>query len=101
MTVTATATVRTVVWSMGDGATVTCTGPGTPYSPERGKEKSPDRGHMYTRTSAQSPGGRYPVTATTTWDVAWAGAGQTGTITTTRQSQTSLAIGELQALNVT
>ncbi|MER7338858.1 ATP/GTP-binding protein [Streptomyces sp. NPDC000075] len=100
VTVTATAKVRKVVWSMGDGTTITCTGPGTPYSPERGKEKSPDCGHMYTRTSAQAPGGRYPVTATTTWDVAWAGAGQTGTIATTRQSQTSLAIGELQVLNV-
>ncbi|MFE5613273.1 hypothetical protein [Streptomyces sp. NPDC056540] len=30
--------------------------------------------HRYTRTSAASPGGRYPVTATTTWDVAWEGA---------------------------
>lgn len=100
VTVTATATVRTVVWSMGDGATITCTGPGTPYEPRFGKEKSPTCGHMYERTSANSPGGRYPVTATTTWDVAWSGAGQTGTITTTRQSTTSLAIGELQVLNV-
>ncbi|KJY29904.1 ATP/GTP-binding protein, partial [Streptomyces sp. NRRL S-444] len=48
----------------------------------------------------QAPGGRYPVTATTTWDIAWSGAGQTGTITTTRQSTTSLAVGELQVLNV-
>ncbi|MFI1154984.1 ATP/GTP-binding protein [Streptomyces sp. NPDC020817] len=100
VTVTATATVRTVVWSMGDGATVTCTGPGTPYTPDRGKEKSPTCGHMYERTSARAPGSRYPVTATTTWDVTWSGAGQTGTITTTRQSRTSLAIGELQVLNV-
>ncbi|WP_371594729.1 ATP/GTP-binding protein [Streptomyces virginiae] len=100
VTVTATATVRTVVWSMGDGATITCTGPGTPYTPDRGKEMSPTCGHKYTRTSDGSPGGRYPVTATTTWDVAWEGAGQTGTITTTRQSATSLAIGELQVLNV-
>ncbi|WP_331746543.1 hypothetical protein OG239_44410 (plasmid) [Streptomyces sp. NBC_00868] len=30
----------------------------------------------------------------------WAGAGQTGTLTTTRESATSLAIGELQVLNV-
>ncbi|MFD9618111.1 hypothetical protein ACFWB2_12640 [Streptomyces virginiae] len=61
---------------------------------------SPSCGHKYTRTSAQASGGRYPVTAATTWDVAWEGAGQTGTITTTRQSATSLAIGELQVLNV-
>ncbi|MET8479990.1 hypothetical protein ABZV68_22795 [Streptomyces clavifer] len=31
VTVTATAKVTTVRWAMGDGATVTCHGPGTPY----------------------------------------------------------------------
>ncbi|MFG2299175.1 hypothetical protein [Streptomyces sp. NPDC048603] len=100
VTVTATARVRNVVWSMGDGTTVTCTAPGIPYRPEFGKQKSPDCGHMYQRTSTDHPGGRYPVTATTTWDIEWSGAGQTGTLTTTRQSSTSLAIGELQVLNV-
>ncbi|GJF25027.1 hypothetical protein SHO565_55910 [Streptomyces sp. HO565] len=29
-TVTATATVTSIRWTMGDGSTVTCTGPGTP-----------------------------------------------------------------------
>ncbi|WP_327359896.1 ATP/GTP-binding protein [Streptomyces sp. NBC_01296] len=100
VTVTATARVRNVVWSMGDGAQITCTGSGTPYAAEFGKQMSPDCGHMYTRTSAQAPGGRYAVTATTTWEISWAGAGQTGTLTTTRESATSLAIGELQVLNV-
>ncbi|MFF1561685.1 ATP/GTP-binding protein [Streptomyces sp. NPDC058279] len=100
VTVTATPRVAKVVWCMGDGAVITCTAPGTPYEPRFGKQKSPDCGHMYTATSAQAPGGRYPVTATTTWDIQWAGAGQTGTLNTTRQSQTSLTIGELQVLNV-
>ncbi|WP_328623212.1 hypothetical protein [Streptomyces sp. NBC_00354] len=97
---TATAKVRNVVWSMGDGAQVTCTGPGTPYAAEFGKQMAPDCGHMYTRTSAQAPGGRYAVTATTTWEISWAGGGQTGTLTAIRESATSLAIGELQVLNV-
>lgn len=35
VTVTATAKVTTVRWAMGDGTTVTCHGPGTPYTPER------------------------------------------------------------------
>ncbi|MFD3780753.1 hypothetical protein [Streptomyces sp. NPDC058612] len=60
----------------------------------------PDCGHRYTRTSAQAPGGRYPVTATTTWDIGWAGVDQTGTLTATRAGTTSLAIGELQVVNV-
>ncbi|MGW2587615.1 hypothetical protein ACWCYZ_41205 [Streptomyces virginiae] len=34
-------------------------------------------------------------------DVAWGGAGRTGTIATTRRSATVLAIGELQVLDVT
>uniref|UniRef100_UPI002F90D139 ATP/GTP-binding protein n=1 Tax=Streptomyces sp. NBC_01001 TaxID=2903713 RepID=UPI002F90D139 len=55
VTVTATAKARNVVWSMGDGAQITCTGPGTPYAAEFGKQMSPDCGHMYTRTSAQAP----------------------------------------------
>ncbi|MER5415567.1 ATP/GTP-binding protein [Streptomyces virginiae] len=57
--VTATATVRRVVWSMDDGATVTCTGPGTPYTPDAGKQKSPTCWHMYEHTSA--PGTRRPL----------------------------------------
>ncbi|MFJ5811115.1 ATP/GTP-binding protein [Streptomyces sp. NPDC093093] len=98
VTVTATARVRTIVWSMGDGATIPCAGPGTPYEPTFGKDPSPTCGHMYTRTSAQAPGGRYPVTATSTWDIQREGAGQSGTLTASRASSTSLAIGELQVV---
>ncbi|MFF3432173.1 hypothetical protein [Streptomyces sp. NPDC002602] len=83
---------------MGDGATIPCAGPGTPYEPAFGKQSSPTCGHTYTRTSATAPGGRYPVTATSTWDVQWEGAGQSGTLTVTRASSTSLAIGELQVV---
>ncbi|MFF3531502.1 ATP/GTP-binding protein [Streptomyces rubiginosohelvolus] len=49
VTVTATAKVTTVRWAMGDGTTVTCNGPGTPYTPDRGKSMSPDCGHLYER----------------------------------------------------
>ncbi|WP_392893222.1 ATP/GTP-binding protein [Streptomyces sp. LN699] len=98
VTVTATARVRTVVWSMGDGTTVPCAGPGTPYEPRFGKEPSLTCGHVYTRTSATAPGGRFPVTATSTRDVRWEGAGQSGTLTVARASSTGLAIGELQVV---
>ncbi|MFC9756225.1 hypothetical protein [Streptomyces sp. NPDC056921] len=40
--VTVTAKVAAIRWDMGDGTTITCTGPGTPYSADRGKSVSPD-----------------------------------------------------------
>ncbi|MES9511360.1 hypothetical protein ABWJ92_34015 [Streptomyces sp. NPDC000609] len=45
VTVTETAHVSTIRWDMGDGTTVTCTGPGTPYTSDRGETLSPDCGH--------------------------------------------------------
>ncbi|MFV5998698.1 ATP/GTP-binding protein [Streptomyces sp. NPDC056231] len=100
VTVTARAKVRKVVYGMGDGSDpVVCTAPGTPYAAEYGKRMSPDCGHRYTAPSSTVDGGRYRVTATTTWDVEWAGAGQTGTITTTRDASTSVEIREVQVLN--
>ncbi|MFB7053423.1 hypothetical protein ACFCXT_09875 [Streptomyces vinaceus] len=50
---------------------------------------------MYTRTSATAPGGRYPVNVTSTWHVQGEGAVLSGTLTVTRASSTSLAIGAL------
>ncbi len=79
VSVTAVATPVAVVWSLGDGGTVTCTGPGTPFPPGSDpKSASPDCGHTYRNRSLDAPGGTYSVTATVRWDVAWAGAGQTG-----------------------
>jgi hypothetical protein len=74
--VTATATPVAVAWRMGDGTTVTCHGPGTPYSSRFSPSAaSPDCGHTYTRSSAGQPGGAYRVTATITWDITWAALG--------------------------
>ncbi|OON27096.1 MULTISPECIES: hypothetical protein [unclassified Micromonospora] len=92
VSVTATARPVKASWSMGDGVTVTCGGPGTPWASGTDPAKaSPDCGHVYRRSSAGSPGGRYVVTVTVTWEVSWAGAGQSGTVpglTTTGQVQT-------------
>ncbi|GLW03662.1 ATP/GTP-binding protein [Streptomyces lavendulae subsp. lavendulae] len=100
ITVTATAKVSRVVWSMGDGSSVTCTGPGTPYAASRGMAESPDCGHRYKATSARSPGGKYQGTATSTWSIDWAvtGGGQTGQLTEVRQSAFTVAVGELQVV---
>lgn len=71
VTATATATPSRVVWDMGDGASVTCDGPGTPYS-----ASDPDAS---TDCSYTWPGpGSFTVTATVYWSVTWTAAGAAG-----------------------
>ncbi|MCF1510439.1 ATP/GTP-binding protein [Streptomyces glomeratus] len=98
ITVTATAKVSKIMWKMGDGASVTCNGPGTPYTASEGMAQSPTCGHVYSKISAAGPGGKYKVTATSTWTINWQGGGQNGQLVETRQSQTQVAIGELQVV---
>ncbi|MFE1411354.1 hypothetical protein ACFW6F_11195 [Streptomyces sp. NPDC058746] len=79
VSVTATASPVSVTWDMGDGATVTCRGPGTAYSADvSATAGSPDCGQMYRRSSAGQPGDAYRLTASIRWDVAWRGGGQQG-----------------------
>ncbi len=99
ITVTLTGKVDHLLWSMGDGTTVTCTGAGTPYQDSFGASPSPTCGHVYTRPSTGLPGGAYPVTVTAVWDIAWTGGGQTGAIPFEVTSTGSVRIGEAQALN--
>ncbi|MFI9559105.1 hypothetical protein [Nonomuraea endophytica] len=77
ITATATATPTTVTWSMGDGTTRTCSGPGTLYKEGRDdpREESPTCGHTYLRSSE-----KYRVVATITWAVTWSAAGQSGVL---------------------
>ncbi|MEU4087654.1 ATP/GTP-binding protein [Streptomyces aureus] len=98
LTVTATAQVTKIVWRMGDGATVTCNGPGTRYQSAQGMSPSPTCGHSYDKTSAHSHDGRYPLTATSTWTIDWQGGGATGQLTEIRQTTMTVAIGELQVV---
>ncbi len=92
VTVTATAQVTKVVWDMGDGGTVTCTGQGTKWSPAMGAGDSPDCGYRY-RTA-----GRRTITATTYWQVAWSGAGQSGTIALDMSGTRPVDVVELRAV---
>ncbi|MBX9243812.1 ATP/GTP-binding protein [Actinotalea ferrariae] len=96
LSVTARAQATQIVWDMGDGHTRVCTGPGTPYT--EGAVHSPTCEYIYERSSAGQPGDAYPVTATTTWQVTWAGGGTSGSLTVTRTSTTTVRIGELQVL---
>ncbi|MGI5380704.1 ATP/GTP-binding protein [Streptomyces sp. CA-251387] len=98
VTVTATAKVSKIVWQMGDGTSVTCNGPGTKYQASQGMAKSPTCGHVYSKTSAGAQGGKYQVTATSTWTIDWQGGGQAGQLTEIRQTNVQVAIGELQVV---
>jgi hypothetical protein len=90
--VTATARVAQVVWDMGDGHRVTCTGPGTPWTPGHGSGDSPDCGYRYT-----APGQR-TITATARWRVDWSGGGDTGTLTLDLSGSRTVRVAELRAV---
>lgn len=91
-TVTATAKATRVVWRMGDGATVSCLGRGTPYKDSYGRQPSPNCGHTYTKS------GRYTVQATSYWTVEWEGIGQTGEIPLDFTADTAITMGESQVI---
>ncbi|MGW9121980.1 hypothetical protein ACWGRV_36145 [Streptomyces sp. NPDC055663] len=101
LTVTATAKVAAIRWDMGDGTTITCNGPGTPYTADHGNSTSPDCGHRYKRSAADQPDGRYKGTATATWTVTWTAPALNdgGEFTETRQTAFTVAVGEVQVLN--
>ncbi|MER7690506.1 hypothetical protein [Streptomyces sp. NPDC097610] len=99
ITVTATANVKKIVYTMGDGGFEVCTTAGTPYEKRFGGQPSPDCGYRYTKTSNSQPGKAFTITAITTWTVHWTGGGQEGDITTTREAEPAqITIGEAQAV---
>ena len=73
LAVTVTATPVGVVWSTGDGHTVACDGPGTPYRPG----DRPACAHVYRTRSDHAQGGEYTVTASVQWAVSWTQMGDT------------------------
>ncbi|MEU2200610.1 hypothetical protein [Isoptericola sp. NPDC019482] len=99
ITVTATAQIHRITWTMGDGATIECRGPGTPFTDASAGTPSPDCGHVYKTSSAGRPGDKFTVTATSDWAIEWEGAGQTGTIRMDAlQRSVQIAVGEAQVL---
>lgn len=91
--VTGTARVLQMQWSLGNGRTVTCSGPGTPYQDSFGSHPSPTCGYTYT-----SPGA-YSVSLTTRWRFEWAGGGQSGSYEFTFTTPTAFRMQEVQVLN--
>jgi hypothetical protein len=88
---------------MGNGKSIVCTNPGTPYNKARhGGAESPTCGYDdgYADPSRGQPHGRYRITATTTWHIEWwvIGGGATGTETLTRAATTSIRVDENQVV---
>jgi hypothetical protein len=71
VTATATATPARVVWDLGNGRSVTCDGPGTPYV-----ASEPDAKTDCSYTWAEP--GNYMVSATVYWSVTWTAIGAPG-----------------------
>ena len=94
--VSLTATAGEVVWSMGNGESVTC-GPGRPWTMAATGGKnvaSPDCGYVYDAR------GTYTVTATTDWSVSWQAAGFSGSIPLSVRRSAEVMVGEMQSVNI-
>ena len=101
--VTATATPTSVTWNLGDGNTIVCQGPGTPYAAtDSPGEASPTCGHTYTIHPHGQPNNAFTVTATVSWAVDWAGGGQAGTVPALNDTTTTpLRVADVESLNTT
>ncbi len=83
---TAVAVPEAVTWTMGDGATVVCSGPGTPYDTTRpASQQSTGCAYTYPVSSVGQPSpdgnpdhGSFSVQATVTWSVTWSAQGASG-----------------------
>jgi hypothetical protein len=98
VSVTGTMSATSVTWTMGDGHTVTCQGPGTPYSPGA----TPTCSYRYAKSSAGQPGSRYKVTATITWSGTYTVAGAPGggaLAPIIRTATTTVRVAEAEAIN--
>ncbi|MBS2545353.1 hypothetical protein KGQ19_00575 [Catenulispora sp. NL8] len=103
--VTLTMTTAPVVsdWSMGDGGSMTCSGPGTPYPatrPAGDLPQSPDCGYTYSTPSSSQPDSRFPVSVTTHWKVTWSTSGGLSGAEPdlTATATTRVKVSEIQAL---
>ena len=90
-----------VTWDMGDGETVVCDGPGTPYDPAVADDaQSTECSHVYQDTSVDEPDGRYQASVTVEWSVDWAAStGATGVLADAARTTTfDVVVSERQAV---
>jgi hypothetical protein len=84
VTASAVATPQTVTWDMGNGQSIACAGPGTPYDGST-SGKTSSCSYTYKESSAGQPSvdsnpndASYLVTATMNWTVTWSVLGSVG-----------------------
>jgi hypothetical protein len=104
LSVTVIATPSTVTWRPGDGTVRVCRGPGTAYDPaQTASTQRTACSYTYRLSSLGEPAGRYHMTATITWEVAWTAAGAIGASGTlppmARSAATELRVIEAETLN--
>lgn len=93
------ATPVATTWELGDGRSVSCRGPGTPW--RRGlSEDASSCTHTYRSSSASQPGGTFDLEATVTLEVSWtSNAAAGGTLPAiSRSSTVDVEVGEIQAI---
>jgi hypothetical protein len=99
---TATATPTEVVWNMGDGHSVTCDGPGTPYDASQ-PNATTDCSYTWATPSSSRASGTYQVTATIEFSVTWTAAGAAGGgnlgLVPGAVNAAQVTVGESEALN--
>lgn len=96
---TVTARPVSVSWSLGDGSTVSCSGPGTVWTPGSDEDAS-NCTHTYRRSSAGADDGTFPLEATVRLEVTWrSNAPFGGTLPAiSRTSSLDVEVGEIQAI---
>jgi hypothetical protein len=99
---TATATPTQVVWNMGDGQSVTCDGPGTPYDASQ-PNATTDCSYTWRTPSSSQASSTYQVTATIEFSVTWTAAGAAGGgnlgLVPGAVDAAQVTVGESEALN--
>jgi hypothetical protein len=94
------ATPASVRWDSGDGTVVDCNGPGVAYDATLDVEPPTACVLVFTRSSADQPGGTFALRATVTYDVEWsatdAGAGALGPVE--RSASIAVRVVEAQAV---
>jgi hypothetical protein len=91
-----------VRWDMGDGNSVVCDGPGTPWNPAvPASGQQPSCSYVYHRSSAGRPNDSYVIRASIDWSTAWSAAGAPGGGAlgpATTVGELAVQVGEVQAV---
>ncbi len=116
VSVTATATLKSVTWNLGEPTTkgdtfsagtpaaITCEGAGTAPTPTDDWKSEPPCGYRYRwRSTKERTGGagKWPITATSNWDVVWqSNTGVSGATTLAATSADAFDVGEFRTVLV-